>query len=357
MSDKEKKREQSMRLFEALSGISPELLARSEKKVENKVIRLWGGRFGRTIAACLAVLLVGGVSLYAVKYTNSWKGTDNAALQNGAAGGSSSYIRQGIVAEQFAEPIEADGQEEAAADMLYSMDTQQLVNESGGCEENVAPAGQQSSLNETPEQGKDSSLVYNDLEKDIGSGNQKETEGTEKELGFGNQKETESAEKDQGTGNRKETEDTEKESLAGLSAMQGAAGFLAEEDVTRMGSLAAYAPVSIPSGYTVSDTRIAVDKSGIGNYVIEMRSQEGNVLEYRVSRGEENDGEMLEDVQEASVICVADLKGEKIEEELTKAKSDGQAGTVVAILYGDGVRVEVRGDYTLEILREICPEE
>ncbi len=328
MSDNEKKREQSMRLFEALSGISPELLARSEKKAENKVIRPWGGRFGRTIAACLAVLLVGGVSLYAVKYTGGWKGMDSAALQNGAAGGASSYIRQGSVAEQLAEQIDTDGQEGAEADMLYSMDTQQLVvNEGEGREENEAPAGQQSFQNETPEQGKDSSLVHNDPEENIGSGN------------------------------RKETEAAGEEPQAGLSAMQGAAGFLAEEDVARMGSLAAYAPVSLPSGYAVSDTRIAVDESGIGNYVIEMRSQEGSVLEYRVSRGEENGGEMLEDGQETSVICVTDLKDGKIEAELTKAKPDGQDGTVVAILYGDGVRVEVRGDYTLEILREICPEE
>ncbi len=342
MSDKEKKREQSMRLFEALSGISPELLARSEKKAENKVIRPWGGRFGRSIAACLAVLLVGGVSLYAVKYTGGWKGTDSVALQNGAAGGASSNIRQGFAAEQFAEPIEADGQEEAAADMLYDMDTQQPVNESGGREGNEASAGQQSSQNETPEQGKDSSLVHNGLEENLGSGNQQETEG---------------AEKDQESGNRKETEVAGKEPQAGLSAMQGAAGFLAEEDVARMGSLAAYAPVSLPSGYAVSDTRIAVDESGIGNYVIELRSQEGNVLEYRVSRGEENDGEMLEASQEANVIYATDLKDGKIEAELTKAKPDGQDGTVVAILYGNGVRVEVRGDYTLEILREICPEE
>lgn len=331
MSDKERKIEQSMRLFEALADVSPELLARSEKKAESKVVRLWGGRFGRYAAACLAILLVGGISLYAMKYSGGWKNADNAALQNSTVGGASSYIRQGSVAEQIAEQIEADGTQEAAGG-LYAMDLQQgqqAVNaaEGEGRGENGMPTEQQSSLNGAPESGKDSFLVYNDAEKDVESENQQKAG------------------------------DAEKESLAELSVMQSPAGYLTEEDVARMGSLAAYAPVSLPQGYTVSDTRIAVDESGVGNYVIVMRSGEGNILEYRVSRGEEDSSEIFEDQKESNVICVTDLKGEEIEEELTELKPDDRENTIVAMLYGDGVRVEVRGTYTLEILREICPED
>lgn len=333
MSDKEKKREQSIRLFEALSGISPELLARSEKKAESKVIRPWGGRFGRYIAACLAVLLVGGTSLYAMKFSGSWKGADNAALQNGASGGASNFIRQGSVAEQITEQIEADRPEEAAADelYLYSPNVQQgtqAVSEGEGQEENRTPTEQQSSMDGTAEHGKNS-LLSDESKKEIESGIRQE--GSDSKEGF-------SAE----------------------MSVQNAAGYLTEEDVARMGSLAAYAPVSLPQGYAVSDTRIAVDESGVGNYVIVIRSEEGNVLEYRVSRGEEDNADEVEisgDGKENNVIYVTDLNDEKIGAELTKVKQDNQDGTVVAMLYGDGVRVEVRGDYTLEILREICPEE
>lgn len=56
----EKKREQAMRLYEAMGGVDPELLARSEKEVtaKKKVIPFY--RYAKVMAACLALFLVGG---------------------------------------------------------------------------------------------------------------------------------------------------------------------------------------------------------------------------------------------------------------------------------------------------------
>ena len=55
----EKKREQAERLFDAMSGIDPELLARSEK--EKKVVPFQKyARISKVIAACLAMFLIGG---------------------------------------------------------------------------------------------------------------------------------------------------------------------------------------------------------------------------------------------------------------------------------------------------------
>ena len=63
MSDR--KREQAMRLFEALGGVDPELLQRSEKKSANKVIPFQ--RYARSIAACLALAVVGLLGWYTIQ--------------------------------------------------------------------------------------------------------------------------------------------------------------------------------------------------------------------------------------------------------------------------------------------------
>lgn len=63
MSESEKKEKQSVRLFEALGDIDPELLLRSEKK--KKVINF--NRF-QTMAAAFFALIVVGVSLYSVQF-------------------------------------------------------------------------------------------------------------------------------------------------------------------------------------------------------------------------------------------------------------------------------------------------
>ena len=54
----EKRNEQAMKLYEAMSGVDPELLARSEKaEKKNKVIPFW--RYAKVMAACLALFVVG----------------------------------------------------------------------------------------------------------------------------------------------------------------------------------------------------------------------------------------------------------------------------------------------------------
>lgn len=58
----EKKTDQAMRLFEAMEGVDPELLAKSEQT--RKIIPF--GRYARIAAACFAVLMLGGIGYVAV---------------------------------------------------------------------------------------------------------------------------------------------------------------------------------------------------------------------------------------------------------------------------------------------------
>lgn len=61
----EKRNEQAMKLYEAMSGVDPELLARSEKtEKKNKVIPFW--RYAKVMAACLALFVVGSACWAAV---------------------------------------------------------------------------------------------------------------------------------------------------------------------------------------------------------------------------------------------------------------------------------------------------
>lgn len=76
MSNPEKKREQSQRLFEALGNVDPELLERSEKT--KKVVPIW--KYSGMIAACFAFLAVGGLSLYALQMSG---GKTASSQENG----------------------------------------------------------------------------------------------------------------------------------------------------------------------------------------------------------------------------------------------------------------------------------
>lgn len=61
----EKKTDGAMRLWEAMEGVDPELLLRSEKKTEKKKVVPFA-RFTRAAAACLALIVVGGACWAAV---------------------------------------------------------------------------------------------------------------------------------------------------------------------------------------------------------------------------------------------------------------------------------------------------
>ena len=311
MSDKEKKREQSIRLFEALANVSPELLVRSEKTEENKVIRPWGGRYGGYIAACLAILLVGGISLYSMQYFARVESTDNAIMRNGTSGGAAPGL-QGGYAEQV-----ADAEPQAVGyDGMYD---DMRVEES------------EESDYVDPEKLEGKYFQDQLLESSLEEGQDVRTAEKEKES----------------NALPEEAALTEMSKVKGEAARQKIMDCLSAEDVERMGSLAEYLPMSLPQGYVVSDTQISVDEGGNGNYVIVMHSQEGNVLEYRVSRSEEPNEEYLEKQEEVAVIYADNLRSEQFEAEENRT---------VVVLYGDNVRVEVWGDYTLEILREIYPE-
>ena len=309
MSDKEKKREQSMRLFEALANVSPELLVRSEKE-ENKVIRLWGGRYGGYVAACLAILLVGGISLYSMQYFAQVETSDSAMRMNGTSGGASGL--QGAQPEQAADfAPQAEGDDGLLADM--SMEKRE-ENDFEGVEEITGKYSQKQHLEASIEEGQDGRTAEKDMES--------------------NDMPNEAAL-------------TEMSTMLGAAERQKVEDSLSAEDLESMGVLAEYLPMSLPKGYVVSDTRISVDEGGNGNYVIVMRSQEGNVLEYRVSHSKESNEAYLEKQKDVAVIYVEDLWSGQFETEENRT---------VVVLYEDNVIVEVWGDYTVEILREIYPE-
>lgn len=117
----EKKREQAERLYEALSGVDPELLAESEKEIQpgKKIIPFY--RYARICAACLALLIVGGACY--------------ATLTNGgkkyAANDSKSYSSgQGVTAAEKSERS-MDGKKEKH-DNVATAQAEAADNDSAG---------------------------------------------------------------------------------------------------------------------------------------------------------------------------------------------------------------------------------
>ena len=87
MSMEEKRQGQAERLYEALGGVDPTLLERSEKR--RKVLPIW--RYGGMMAACLALCLVLAASWNVSRQEKSAAPNDTGAwLRNEIAGGSSS---------------------------------------------------------------------------------------------------------------------------------------------------------------------------------------------------------------------------------------------------------------------------
>lgn len=73
----EKRNEQAMKLYEAMSGVDPELLARSEKAgKKNKVIPFY--RYARAMAACIALIVVGS-ACWAVLHNGGLKSATSEA--------------------------------------------------------------------------------------------------------------------------------------------------------------------------------------------------------------------------------------------------------------------------------------
>lgn len=87
----EKKKDQAIRLFEALGGVDPELLARSEKQKQVVPFR----RFVRMAAACLVLLMVGGLSWHVIRTTGGADESGMAGMaikEDSLANGSQSAI-------------------------------------------------------------------------------------------------------------------------------------------------------------------------------------------------------------------------------------------------------------------------
>lgn len=157
MSDLEKKEEQSVKLYEALEGADPELLARSEKT--KKVVPLW--KYSGMMAACIAFLVVGGISLFAIQMSGGML-TKKEAMNSISAGGQA--FRGDTAAAQEApaeEREESFGEASSTADSVVNAVEEISGNDSGagnGIQEggNYLPQSSDGTVQKgEPEQGKD----------------------------------------------------------------------------------------------------------------------------------------------------------------------------------------------------------
>ena len=123
----EKKTDQAIRLFEALEGVDPELLARSEK--EKKIIPF--RRYVRAAAMFLAVIAVGGLGIYTVRNAGQkaanesamYSAQDNMAKRSisGNAGASSGKgVSNGNAAGSYAEQFADEAADWANAEAAYA---------------------------------------------------------------------------------------------------------------------------------------------------------------------------------------------------------------------------------------------
>ncbi|MBP5281076.1 MAG: hypothetical protein J6Z22_01105, partial [Lachnospiraceae bacterium] len=93
----EKRNEQAMKLYEAMSGVDPELLARSEGAgKKNKVIPFW--RYAKVMAACLALFVVGSAC---------WAVMHNGLTQTAKESASDSASKSGRKSADFSENANA----------------------------------------------------------------------------------------------------------------------------------------------------------------------------------------------------------------------------------------------------------
>ena len=113
MSMEEKRQGQAERLYEALGGVDPALLERSEKR--RKVLPIW--RYGGTMAACLALCLVLAASWKVSRQEKSAAPNDTGVqLRDGSAGGNSSADTEVFWGTNADEAQEYEQQEEVSAD-------------------------------------------------------------------------------------------------------------------------------------------------------------------------------------------------------------------------------------------------
>lgn len=97
------KQDQAIRLFEALEGVDPMLLERSEK--QKKVIPIW--RYGSAVAACLALVFVGMMS---------WNGLRGAQKAMNTDAGGAAEPAQYIFTGPKSEGLESNGAADALAE-------------------------------------------------------------------------------------------------------------------------------------------------------------------------------------------------------------------------------------------------
>lgn len=169
----EKKTDQAMRLLEAMSGVDPELLARSEKAgaSENKkdnIIPFW--HYARVAAACLAFCVAGGLCWMTVQHGGAF-GQKASETPQSSGNAASYFAPQGaaksdganMAADMSARDAETAKQAEACEEMTIAedanggpMDTEDC-NEAE-CENSVASElagyeGKQAAINGDNTQG------------------------------------------------------------------------------------------------------------------------------------------------------------------------------------------------------------
>ena len=125
----EKKTDQAIRLFEALDGVDPELLARSEK--EKKIIPFQ--RYVRAAAMFLAVIAVGGLGIYTVRNVGQkaasesamYSAQDNMSKMNvseNAGASSGKGVSDGNAAGSYAEQYADEAADWANAEAAYAQE-------------------------------------------------------------------------------------------------------------------------------------------------------------------------------------------------------------------------------------------
>ena len=170
----EKKTEQAMRLFEAMEGVDPELLARSEK--ENKVLPFQRyARAMKTMAACLALIVVGGTCF--------------VILQNG--GGQKAKNESAMAPMSDSAQLSGNRSDSAK----NAMDTQSAwsnmeANDDGSKLEAEAACEADFSWDEAPAEGTQANAIATDqMESSKAQSSQNSaTSGTEKEITIGDLK-------------------------------------------------------------------------------------------------------------------------------------------------------------------------
>lgn len=130
MSDRKENRQEAIKIFEALSAVDEELLERSEKGTEKKVVPFM--KYSRMIAACFCLIVVGGLVYGGVRFVTAPAKSaapmntadmaleeieqESAKAMNAEDVGGSANIEEGAVEEELVAEAEKEEQKNIVQD-------------------------------------------------------------------------------------------------------------------------------------------------------------------------------------------------------------------------------------------------